>query len=127
MKPSRFVNLLVVFLFVAVSFGISGAVSATQSSLQTTGDITGDGQICNSRGQCGEFSITFNPIGGPVTGSVYVNWPITNLDSGEKVGEEILQGTLIGTFDGEDGGAVRGTIATGQVTITWSVTCETCI
>ncbi len=127
MKPSRFVNLLVVFLFVAVSFGISGAASATQSSLQTTGDITGDGQICNSRGQCGKFSITFNPIGGPVTGSVYVNWPITILESGEKVGEEILQGTLTGTFDGGDGGVVRGTMATGQVTITYSVPCDTCI
>ena len=127
MKPSRFLNLLVAFLFTAVAYANPPTVSANQSSLQTTGEITGIGQICNSRGQCGDFSITFNPAGGPVTGSVYVNWPITNLDTGEKVCEEILQGTLTGTFDGEDGGAVRGTIATGQVTITWSVQCDTCI
>jgi len=127
MKPSRFFNLLIVILFVVVPSVNPRTVSANQSSLQTTGEITGIGQICNSRGQCGEFSITFNPIGGPVTGSVYVNWPITNLDSGEKVGEEILQGTLTGTFDGEDGGVVRGTMATGQVTITYSVPCDTCI
>ncbi len=127
MKPSRFVNLLVVFLFVAVSFGISGAVSAARPSQQITGYITGNGPYTEGYGECGKFSITFNPAGGPVTGSLQMTCPILNLDTGAKVGEQTMQVTLTGTFEGGDGGVVRGVVATGQVSWTFSITCDNCI
>jgi hypothetical protein len=126
MNPSRLLNLLVAFLLAAVVFANPPAVLANPSLRQTAGEITGIGTICNSRNECGDFSLTFDPAGGSVTGSINVNWPITDTGSGVKIGEEVLQGTLTGNFDGEAGGVVSGTIASGQVTVTYSVTCDTC-
>ncbi len=124
MKPSRFVNLLVVFLFVVVSFAIPGAASADQSWQQTTRYITGNGQYTDGYSQCGTFSITFNPAGGPVSGSLQSLCPLYG-NSG-KVGEETIQVTLTGTFDGGDGGVVRGTVATGEVTDTYTINTDQC-
>jgi len=119
---------LAVLALLAALFFNPAPVSAVRSSQQTTGDITAQGQICDPYSPvCGAFSITFSPAGGPVTGSVYVDWPITNLQTGEKIGDEILQGNLTGTFAGGDGGLVSGTMATGQVSITYLVSCDTCI
>lgn len=127
MKPSRFFNLLVVILFVVVSSAIPGDVSATHTSQQITGYITGNGPYTEGYGECGKFSITFNPAGGPVTGTLQMTCPIINLDTGAKVGEQTMQVTLTGTFEGGDGGVVRGVVATGQVSWTFSITCDNCI
>ena len=124
MKPSRFINLLVVFLFFAVSFAVSGTATATQSSQQTTGNITGDGQYTDGYSQCGTFSITFNPAGGPVSGSLQSLCPLYGTSG--KAGEETIQVTLTGTFDGGDGGVVRGTVATGDVTDTYTINTDQC-
>lgn len=128
MTRARFLGILVVLALLAALFFNPAPVSAVRSSQQTTGVITGDGQICGPYSpECGEFSITFNPAGGPVTGSVYVDWSITDMNSGQKIGDEILQGNLTGTFAGGDGGLVTGSMATGTVTITYLIECETCI
>jgi hypothetical protein len=127
MKPSRCVNLLVAFLFAALLFETPRPVAAGPASLQAAGGITGDGKVCNSRGQCGSFSLTFDPGGGPVTGSVNVTWPITDVSSNAKIGEETLQGTLSGNFEGGDGGQVSGTMASGQWSAKYTVKCATCI
>jgi hypothetical protein len=125
MKPYRLINLLVAFLFAAVAFANPPTVSANQSSLQTAGEITGEGQFNDGPGPCGKFSLTFDPAGGPVTGFLQGTCPI--VDSGATIGEEVIQATLTGTFEGKDGGKVSGDVATGEVMVTYSVACDTCI
>ncbi len=128
MTRARFTALLADTALLATLFFSPASVSAVRSSQQTTVDITAHGQICGPySSECGEFSITFNPAGGTVTGSFYVDWPITYLDKDQKIGDEVAQGTLTGTFAGGDGGLVSGTVSTGQVSVTYFVECDGCI
>ncbi len=61
MTRARNLGGLAVLALLAALFFNPASVSATRSSQQTTGDITGDGQICGIRGEYGEFRIMFSP------------------------------------------------------------------
>jgi hypothetical protein len=117
MKAFRSVGLLVVVLLATTFSSIPGTALAVRPESQTADNITGDGQFCDDDiGFCGEFHITFHPIGGPVTGSFSSRYA-------NEAGEVLqVNGTLTGTFTGGDGGAVNGTIVSGV----WDWTCPTC-
>lgn len=129
MTQTRFFGILTVLTLLAAIFFNPAPASATHTS-QITSTITGTGQFTEpwNHGTCGTFSITFDPAGGPVTASWQAFCPRTDEKTGAKIGEETIQATLTGTFDGGDGGVVRGTIASGEVSVTYSVTtCDNCI
>lgn len=108
MKPSRFINLLVVFLFTAVAFEYPRTASAAQPQMQTGTTITAAGPMCDvAGGNCsGSIQITFNPAGGSVTGSLAGSGTIS---PGEGITTTFTSsGSMSGTFEGGDGGSVSG-------------------
>src|SRR3972149_11241925 len=126
MTRARFPEILGVIALLAAQFFNPAPVSASHSTQQLTGTITGSGQFSEYHGPCGVFSITFNPAGGPVTGSLQATCPNIDNNSGTKIGEETIQVTLTGTFEGGDGGVVRGTVETGQLTNTYTINTDQC-
>jgi hypothetical protein len=111
MKAFHFINLLVTFLFAAVAFVNPRTVSATQPQWQTGTTIAATGQICDAAGgNCTtSMQLTFNPAGGPVTGSFSGSGSIPGAQGMMTTFE--TSGSLDGTFEGGDGGAVSGTLS----------------
>ena len=126
MTRARFPEILGVIALLAALFFNPAPVSATHTSQQNTGSITGNGQFIGDHGPCGVFSITFNPAGGPVTGSLQATCPNIDSNSGTNIGEATIQATLTGTFEGGDGSVVRGTVATGVLTNTYTINIDQC-
>jgi hypothetical protein len=127
MKPSRSFRLILIVLAIMLVFIYPQTALAGQPARQSAVEITSTGQICNNRSECGTFSLTFDPAGGPVSGQVDVTWPVTNISSGAKIGEEKLSGKLTGNFEGGDGGQVSGSMVSGTWSVTYTVTCDTCV
>jgi hypothetical protein len=112
----RTVNFLISIAFLFIYFGVPSNFVYSESPLQTTGTITATGQFCDQDlGYCGDFTISFNPAGGPVTGAFTATY------STEDYGILHVNGSLVGEFTytgentetGEEGGVVIGTITNG--------------
>jgi len=123
MKRIRF---LIIVAFLAVSSGslkIPAAASASLPALQPARMVTGIGKVCNNEGVCTDFQLTFDPAGGPVTGSYsgVFTYHIIYAGLSEIVLTETETGELTGTFSGGDGGTVSGTLSyttTNRVSVT---------
>jgi hypothetical protein len=113
MKRSRFFNPLVAFVLVIAFCAAPIPVSATQAQLQTGTTVTATGQMCDASGTyCYPMQFSFDPAGGPVTGSSSGSLDLSG------PGYTAIQNTSIsmnGTFAGGDGGAVGGTLSVHSV------------
>ncbi|MBI5714374.1 MAG: PDZ domain-containing protein [Chloroflexi bacterium] len=84
---------------------------STFSTAEAQTTISGNGRICSGVvSECGTFTLTFNPRGGAVSGSM--RYVVTTRTQTSTV-VDTTTATLSGTFDGGDGGRISGT-ASGQ-------------
>ncbi len=90
--------------------------------------VAASGYFCDNNNHCnGSFAFNFNPQGGPVSGSFYIQIPILHVDgSGQQVGVETFQGSLTGNFAGGDGGLVSGTLTNATKNMHFTVACDGC-
>ena len=109
MKTTRKREVVVMVVCIYLSI----AAISPRWSQQSDGLITGAGEYCtNIEGiWTSQWSITFPPAGGVVTGSFYREGQVTK---GGITTTGITTGTLNGVFTGGDGGYISGTL-TGQV------------
>jgi len=86
-------------------------ILSTFSTAEAQTSITGNGKICSGVvSECGTFTLTFNPRGGAVSGSM--RYVVTTRTQTSTV-VDTTTATLSGTFEGGDGGRISGT-ASGQ-------------
>jgi hypothetical protein len=115
-KYFSIIGLLILFSLLTVSFNPFHAAKPYQSDQIT---ITASGQWCES-GPCGVISFSFNPNGGPVSGSI--SGSLRSYDSaGIIFGVREINASLSGTFAGGDGGVINGTMVGQEHRI-----CPTC-
>jgi hypothetical protein len=110
------ISFIMLISFFTASFNPLNTGKSYQPNLST---ITASGQWCGA-GSCYPISFSFNPAGGPISGSA--NGTVRNYDTaGSLVNVEVYNANLSGTFQGGDGGGISGTM-----TGTASYTCPTC-
>lgn len=128
MKKQITLNLIMVIGLISLFFVFPTSHVQSSSVHQENEKINADGYFCDNVGNCnGSFSIIFDPQGGSVSGSFYIQIPIiSNTGDGSKVGIETFQGSLIGTFAGGDGGQVSGTLTNSSKNMHFTVVCDGC-
>ena len=105
MKILRFMNLLVVGMFVLASTTVS-PVAASGSivvpPLQSGVTLTAVGQYCGVNGPCFRWGFDFDPAGGPISGLIEDTIQLDDGNGGTATYH--LSGTQSGYFEGGDGG-----------------------
>jgi hypothetical protein len=111
MKNIRLLIIAAIFAVGSASLVIPATASVDLPAARPAGMVTGIGKVCSNEGECVDFKLTFDPAGGPVTGSYtgVFTYHIKYAGLSEIVQTETETGELTGTFSGGDGGAVNGT------------------
>jgi hypothetical protein len=122
MRNIRFWIIAVVLTVYSGFLMIPASASSSISVRQPARMVTGTGKVCNNEGVCVDFQLTFDPAGGPVTGSYsgVFTYHILYAGLSEIVLTETETGELTGTFSGGDGGTVSGTanfVTTNRVSV----------
>ncbi len=107
-KHFSIIGLLILISLITAGFNPLNTANTYQTNPET---MTASGQWCMTDG-CGEISFSFDPAGGPVSGSL--SGTLRSYDTaGTMFGTRVINANLSGTFQGGDGGVISGTM-TGQ-------------
>jgi hypothetical protein len=110
MKSIRFLIITAIIAVGSASLLIPVTASAGFPAANPAAAVTGVSKVCSNEGECVDFKLTFDPAGGPVTGSYTgaFTYHIQYAGLSEIVRTETETGELTGTFSGGDGGTIKG-------------------